>query len=292
MSITLGLTHHEKYIQEYLEFMRGKRRDCIRSVESSFESLTEARLMEDNTFTSTEVQEMVSGIWTAIEVDLEAELINSSHMSAILMRQLFQQAERVHMRMQPQIAEIENKVVLEEMAAYERQQASDNKKNISGRKQLEPIAFTGSGESALLQKEIDRLTAENNKLRERIQFLEKKATSFLEEKDKIKSKLQVSSSNTNSSSSKDEEVLALQEAFAALQVQYSVTHQHSSELQEKLSTTNEELLRVSEELKRANEELDKKISQTNQFQTLKKLLESKNEQLKELRTKLKAQDSQ
>ena len=44
------------------------------------------------------------------------------------------------------------RVVLEEMAAYERQQASDIKKNISTRKQLEPIAFTGPGESALLQK--------------------------------------------------------------------------------------------------------------------------------------------
>ena len=44
------------------------------------------------------------------------------------------------------------RVVLEEMAAYERQQVSDNKKSISSRKQLEPIAFTGSGESALLQK--------------------------------------------------------------------------------------------------------------------------------------------
>lgn len=51
---------------------------------------------------------MVMGIWTAIQADLEAELINSSHVSALLLRQLFQQAEKVYVKMQPQIAELDS----------------------------------------------------------------------------------------------------------------------------------------------------------------------------------------
>lgn len=52
---------------------------------------------------------MITGLWTAMEVDLKDELISTSHMTAVLLQQLFQQAEKVHMKMQPKVAEIENK---------------------------------------------------------------------------------------------------------------------------------------------------------------------------------------
>jgi hypothetical protein len=52
---------------------------------------------------------MFTAVWKAIEADLEAELINSSHVSAILIQQLFQQAENVHLKMQPRIALLEDK---------------------------------------------------------------------------------------------------------------------------------------------------------------------------------------
>jgi hypothetical protein len=81
----------------------------LKSVKSSFESLKESQLIDDTTFTSNEVGDMFTAVWKAIEADLEAELINSSHVSAILIQQLFQQAENVHLKMQPRIALLEDK---------------------------------------------------------------------------------------------------------------------------------------------------------------------------------------
>ena len=49
----------------------------------------------------------------------------------------------------------------------------------------------------------------------------------------------------------------------------------------------EELLRVKGELERTKAELDRKFKDTSQFNTLKKLLESKNKQIAELREQLK-----
>lgn len=60
---------------------------------------------------------MMKSVWTAIEIELESELINTGHMTALLMKQLFQQAEKVHMRMTPQINEIENKLVIRSLWA-------------------------------------------------------------------------------------------------------------------------------------------------------------------------------
>ena len=55
---------------------------------------------------------MLSGMWSVMEADLEAELISSSHMSALLLQQLFQQADHVHLKMKLNVAELENKLVL------------------------------------------------------------------------------------------------------------------------------------------------------------------------------------
>lgn len=63
------------------------------------------------------------------------------------------------------------------------------------------------------------------------------ASSFLEEKDKIRAQYSTLSSRDNNSTS-SEEITALQEALATLQVQYTETHEHSEELGQKLSTTN------------------------------------------------------
>ena len=53
------------------------------------------------------------------------------------------------------------------------------------------------------------------------------------------------------------------------------------------SFPQEKLLQVTGELERTKEELDKRFKDTAQFQTMKKLLETKNKQIQELRAKQK-----
>ena len=47
--------HHEQSVREYLRFTRYKRSECVRSVSSYFDSLIEAHLVEDTTFSTSEV---------------------------------------------------------------------------------------------------------------------------------------------------------------------------------------------------------------------------------------------
>ena len=52
---------------------------------------------------------MLDSMWSAVKSDVEIELINSSHLSALLLQQLLQQADEVHLRMKVNVAELENK---------------------------------------------------------------------------------------------------------------------------------------------------------------------------------------
>lgn len=54
---------------------------------------------------------MLNGMWSAVKSDVETELISSAHISTLLLQQLLQQADQVHLRMKVNVAELENKFV-------------------------------------------------------------------------------------------------------------------------------------------------------------------------------------
>ena len=67
------------------------------------------RLVED-TFTIDEVTEMLDGLLSVVRSEVESELINTSHTNILLLRQLFQQAEKWHLKLQADISELENRL--------------------------------------------------------------------------------------------------------------------------------------------------------------------------------------
>ena len=59
------------------------------------------------------------------------------------------------------------------------------------------------------------------------------------------------------------------------------------ELETDLTTTKHQLLDIQHQLNLAEKELERKFSQTGAYKNLKKMLTAKNDQIKELRQKLK-----
>ena len=59
------------------------------------------------------------------------------------------------------------------------------------------------------------------------------------------------------------------------------------ELESDLTATKHELLAIQSQMNLAEKELERKFSQTGAYKNLKKMLTAKNEQIKELRQKLK-----
>ncbi len=55
---------------------------------------------------------MLNGMWSAVKSEIQTELMSSAHLSTLLLQQLLQQADEVHLRMKINVAELENKLVL------------------------------------------------------------------------------------------------------------------------------------------------------------------------------------
>ena len=51
---------------------------------------------------------MLTELCAVVRGDLESELINTSHTHVLLLRQLFQQAEKWHLTLKPDVSVLEN----------------------------------------------------------------------------------------------------------------------------------------------------------------------------------------
>ena len=54
---------------------------------------------------------MLDGLCGVVKAEVDSELINSAHTHAILLRQLFQTADRWHLNLEAKISELENRCV-------------------------------------------------------------------------------------------------------------------------------------------------------------------------------------
>ncbi len=68
------------------------------------------RLIED-TYTIDEVIEMLDSLCAVVKGEVELELTNAAHTNVLLLRQLFSQAEKWHLKLQADISELENRYV-------------------------------------------------------------------------------------------------------------------------------------------------------------------------------------
>lgn len=58
---------------------------------------------------------MLDGLLSIVRGEVESELINTSHTNVLLMRQVFQQAEKWHLKLQADISELENRYAIQDM---------------------------------------------------------------------------------------------------------------------------------------------------------------------------------
>ena len=66
------------------------------------------RLYED-TYTVDEVREMLETLLKSVHNEMESELLNSSHTSALLLKQLLLQAEKWHLKLDCDVSDLENR---------------------------------------------------------------------------------------------------------------------------------------------------------------------------------------
>ncbi|KAK2167363.1 hypothetical protein NP493_1278g00031 [Ridgeia piscesae] len=279
-----------------MRFARYQRGQRMRGVKACFEELKDSRLIED-TFTIDEVTEMLDGLLAVVNGEVETELINTAHTNILLLRQLFQQAEKWHLKLQADISELENRELLEKIKDFEEREFSGTKReadfNPMPLMKLEPL--NEGGGAGLLQQEIERLTDENSRLRERLKQIESTAIQSQRDQSILKSDLEKTKSQLAmqkqvKGSSSEDELAELRKKMEGLKSSMDMSQASSRNMtagiSSDLTNTKHELLKVQEMLEMTEKELEKKVCMTAPFKNLKQMLMKKNEQIKELRRSL------
>lgn len=280
--------HHQAQVVNYMRFSRYQRGQRLRAVEMCFEELKSSRL-DETTYTIDEVTEMLDGLLSVVRGEVEGELDNTAYTNVLLLRQMFQQAEKWHLKLQADISELENRELIETIADFEEREFAGTTRDtdfnsVLRKMKLAPI--NESGGAALLHMKIEELEKENLKLSEQRIQLEKQVKS-------LGGSVAVSaaaSSVAGGSNQNDGEVNDLRKKLASLESDLDSTKRSSANssnsMEKDLVSTKHELLKIKEMLEMAEKELEKKVSQTNPFKNLKQMLVKKNDQLKELRKRL------
>lgn len=295
----IGLNqHHQQIVVNYLRFARYGRGQRLRGVDASFEELKDSRLVED-TYTLDEVTDMLDGLCAVVRGEVESELINAAHTNVLLLRQVFSQAEKWHLKLQADISELENRELIEEIAKFEEREFSSGPSTsqsklskLSQVPKLEPL--NEGGGAALLQVEINRLNEENSKLKDRIKTLEGKATSVIGERSRLQADLESTQAALKAKGnvkSYGKDVADLEEQMAAAKLDLKLSKEKGStqaaSLHEELSNCKHEILKLQHDLEEAEKDLAKKFNETTQYKNMKQMLTSKNDQIKDLRARLR-----
>lgn len=282
--------HHQAQVVNYMRFSRYQRGQRLRAVEMCFEELKSSRL-DETTYTIDEVTEMLDGLLSVVRGEVEGELDNTAYTNVLLLRQMFQQAEKWHLKLQADISELENRELIETIADFEEREFAGTTRDtdfnsVLRKMKLAPI--NESGGAALLHMKIEELEKENLKLSEQRIQLEKQVKS-------LGGSVAVSaaaSSVSGGSNQNDGEVNDLRKKLASLESDLDSgptkrsSANSSNSMEKDLVSTKHELLKIKEMLEMAEKELEKKVSQTNPFKNLKQMLVKKNDQIKELRKRL------
>eukprot|EP00057_Strongylocentrotus_purpuratus_P009368 XP_011663842.1 PREDICTED: leucine zipper transcription factor-like protein 1 isoform X1 [Strongylocentrotus purpuratus] len=295
MAGELGLNdHHHTTVVNYMRFGSYKRTQNLRSVEVCFQDLKDSRLTDD-TFTVDEVTDMLDGLEAVVRGEVESELINTSHTNVLLLRQLFQQAEKWHLKLQADISELENRELIEMIAKFEESNFSGSAATSKPTFELKRLDPMEAGGVQLLQNEIERLNEENNKLKDRLKQVESQATGALQDRSKLETDLRRTQDELGSERNKQPIVSAdlgdVEGKMSALKSQMEqnmkLTTDRANTMEGDLISSKHRLLEVQEQLEMKEKELEKKFSQTGAYKNLKSMLSKKNDQIKDLRGRLK-----
>ncbi|XP_042888160.1 leucine zipper transcription factor-like protein 1 [Penaeus japonicus] len=293
----LGLNeHHQASMAGYLRFTKYQRAQRLRSVDACFQDVKDTRLLEE-TYTSEEVVEMLDSLAEVVRAEVEGELIHATHTNSVLLSNIFAQAQKWHLELCVDTSNLENQELLEDIRKFEEAEAQ-GRLGMERKPSARTLAPLGDqeGPMALLHAEIGRLTEENGEMKKRVEQAESKVTELSKAKTELMLTLQTTTDEFErvkknvSSRPTLEEVTELSDEVEKMRLELStkVEAKEATEeqLQNDLSLSKQKLAQVKSQLQLAEKELEKKFSQTGAYQNMKKMLSTKNDQIKTLRKKL------
>jgi leucine zipper transcription factor-like protein 1 len=241
--------HHEKIIREYVRYSREQKTVGLRSFHSAADDFKTQRLSNEAMMTVNEINDFLDEFLDILEKEFEQELTHQYRVNTLLIKQLFQQAEQWFLKLNPNFDQLENRRLIDLIRDYE-QHELNTKKTKENKTIMDPINDTKS--TILLKSEIQKLQQLNDQLKNRLSKYEK-------DDDHINQQLEETTRLYNTKE-------------ASLNQTLSINEKRLNEIQQALLLTENEL--------------EKKFNQTNTYMNMKRIIEQKNQQIKELRQQL------
>ncbi|POM58334.1 Hypothetical protein PHPALM_37030 [Phytophthora palmivora] len=238
--------HHQEELSKFLKFFRSRLKTHLENVEADFEDTRSDRLSSEEVYSQKDIQEAIKSLCFAVKANIRSELQDTINMMALLLRQIFIEAEDSDLALDLDIAMVEDKELLERV------------------EQLSVSEWTSGDSSGAAQ--IGALPKTNAKVK-----------ADAEAKEKLEKQLQ------QEHEQHQDEIRAAR--LTSKQEQEALEAAHAKELrklQRKLEQANDRV----EELERQTEDARQHISQTAQFQSMKRMVTTKNQQLQDLRRRL------
>ncbi|KAF4318301.1 hypothetical protein BBO99_00005105 [Phytophthora kernoviae] len=233
-------------LSKFLKFFRSRLKTHLENVEADFEDTRSDRLSSEEIYSQKDIKEAVTSLCFAVKANIRSELQDTINMMALLLRQIFLEAEDSDLALDLDIALVEDKELLEKV------------------EQLSVSEWiNGDSRGAAAIAALPRTNV--------------KAQAGADAKAKLENQLQ------REQEQHEDEIRAAK--LTSKQEQEALAAAHAKELrklQRKLEQANERV----EDLEKQVDDGRQHVAQTSQFQTMKRMVTAKNEQLRDLRHRL------
>ena len=262
---------HQFEVQKFLLFFKQKREESLREADAALSQFA-SQSVTDLMMSKDEVMELLKAMTSELKTTLEAELANIVRMSAIYIRTLLYQGEQQGMSFQADTSYLENQRMIEEMAKIEKHQKTlaELSRAPSGGARLPTLQSGFSNDPTLIQ-ELREKKEEVNQLKERLSRLQVQLSTAMADKEELTEKV-AHLEATQTQHHEEDDSQAREMTAELFQAKVTIT-QLALETKEGL-------------LAQLKQEQEKRLNESKQFQSLKKLIQTKNDQLKELRARL------
>jgi len=257
--------HHKEQLAAFLRFAEYKRGEHSNEVEGTFEDFKDSRVVED-VYTKEDVEAMLDDVCQGVKGTLGTELQHYSHTHMLVLQQLFKQGETLDLNFSIDASQLESGSALSDLQAFEgaEKEKAAMSSGLSDKKGLATISAAGGAGGA--GNHLDMLR--------RVQGLEKENAEHKERYAKLQAAV---SEQMREKSEGGGRALAAAEGRA---------HMSGVEMEQKIEQLSTELEQAKEEVSITNGALEAKVDKSKQFQSLKKIIGTKNEQVKDLRVRL------
>jgi len=303
---------HELQVQSYLRFARMKRDQHLREVTGVIEDVRDYRV-EETVYTKPDVLHILESLQDEIALVVEKELSFTAHSNALLLRLLFKQAEDESIQLSVDPNALENELLINQMKVLEDQALTKPASAFILKKSgLGKLSNAGGGTDPKIVMERDQLKDELQSLRFRFQELQASTNSMMKEKSAMREEMGRAQDSASTQQSelegslkereailkkKEEELAHLERAMEETGREKSALSAASSEAEEKLKKQvaklkkevkhkDEEISQSTSRLESADKHMDGKLNESKQFQTMKKMMMTKSQQLMQLRKRL------